>query len=302
MKKTTEIILDRELRSGKYYYGDNSGVGLKFDELFTKYIMSEFDSVDDFYKAFNVSSVRDCEFYKFVFGYTNEFGISKKALKESGYDSPELLVGQDLAMVLRGVIINNRGLKNIEKFVNMALGVTSGGMLLDVGSGTIMPDSSLVFAKNLGEVYSMDKFYLDDLNRFEKLGVHLLNEYFDNNTDISRFDRIVTKAGCTAIKPIVEQCANQDSKEYFIEMCDCCSPRNGLTGFVEYLKEKDKSLRHFVVRQEYDMENYWYKKEKQFFINKVGELVKGEDTVYVTNSSKHNDDIKDIIYRQEMGI
>lgn len=55
-----------------------------------------------------------------------------------------------------------------------------------------------------------------------------LQQYFDKKTPISDYDIIVGRAPCTAIKPIVESCSNEN-KPYFLLLCDCALPEAAKT-------------------------------------------------------------------------
>jgi len=295
MKKKTEIILNHYIQNGNFFSPSESVLEANIIKLFEIYLTHEFDSVDELWKTLNIlDSYKESDFYKFVMGHYHTLRLKDKSVDEY----LNICLEGEISIFMR----NGIGINRARKFVNIVKDSTSDGTLLEVGSGYMLPISSLEFARTLKTpIYSMDDFkqYYDNMDVFKKLGVTLISGKFDDTTDISNYCRIVGEAPCTAIRPIVEKCANRDDKEYFITMCECCSPRNGLTGFVEYLKSKDKNLRSFIVKQEYDYDGcHIIYGDKKLLLNKDEGLEEGMDYVYVTNSHKHNDDIMGVIARE----
>lgn len=286
MKESTRLRLEEELKSGQYCYSANFRNPKYIDQLFEIYLEEEVDNVDQFLDTFNVKSCRDLEFYQFVMQNIDYFKINNFVLRQHGSKSAEDLVAYDTAFAINRHTrhLQKFEIRNRKKFVNIASEVTRDGYLLDVGGGGDLPVSSLLFADKLGEISAMDNFmsYWKNLGFLKKMNVQAKSEYFSDETDITAYDRLVGQRPCSAIIPIVKKCANSDDKEYFIEMCDCASPRKGMMGFVEYLKEKDGRLKSIMVKYVHG--------GRVFLANDVTDAT-SSDTIYITNSDKHVDDI-----------
>lgn len=297
MKENTRLRLEEELRNGKYLYNYdilNSPDFLEFFEgngtlrrLFEIYLEEEIDDVDTFFKIFTNKSGREIDFYHFIMSHIDDFQISKKYLEEVD-TTPEEVLSHDAIMASKKVIgaLPKGYVRNKQKFVNIAKSIIRSGRMLEVGSGTDIPVSSMLFAKELGEISSMDKFHnhWSCLDFFKKLKINAIDGFFTNDTDIKNYDVIVGQHPCDAIIPIVEKLGNSDEKEYFIEMCDCASPSGGMSGFLMYLKNKDKRLQSVLVK------NNHLTKQYEYYLNSLP-FMSYSDTLYITNAAMHPDDI-----------
>jgi len=294
MKQTTKEILQQGLESGLYAYDVEKSNYSMLSRLYVKYLEEEVDSVDRLIHMVSTENENYRELTDFLLSNAESFKISKEILELRHETNPTKVLERDIIKTVFQYRIYQMALKNAQKFVNITSGVITGSRLLEVGSGAQMPISTLLFSKTFQGMGTMDKFstYWSSRKMFQNLGINTINEYFDNNTDINQYDILVGSAPCSAITPMVEQCAKKENsdKEYFIQMCSCYSPRNGLTGFVEYLKEKDNRLKCFVFRPSYEDII-----KKEFFIANDEELYEW-DNVYITNSSKHQDDIMSVIH------
>lgn len=114
--------------------------------------------------------------------------------------------------------------------------------ILDIGSGEIPYSSFLLAHDNMGKIDSMDLFTLSD-RTIENLDCTPHNEYFADDTDIKYYDFIIANRACSAIEPIVKQCAKA-KKPYFMRLCHCEAPGGTIDGWKEYLKNIDSKI-HF---------------------------------------------------------
>ncbi len=295
MKKETKEALERAILGKKVKYKNFQMLYMKFIDLYQKYLTEEVDSVDKLFEIvqtkYKITDI-DLEYMNFLGKYLKDIKVSRKAIKESGANDKQALFVNQIINSVSQFKVTKANISESQKFVNIVNEVFDERIsLLDVGSGSRFPVSSLQFLESGNKVTTMDEFHTfwNSFELFEKLGLNVKSEYFYHDTDISTYDVIVGNSPCKAIIPIVETCADKEDKEYLIRMCDCCSPRGGMTGFVEYLKEKDSNLRCFVERHGSDVE------KQEFFMAKDEEL-SCWDEVFVTNSRKHSDDIMQVIY------
>lgn len=90
--------------------------------------------------------------------------------------------------------------------------------ILDVGSGDI-PASSIIIAETLGQATSMDTAINLPETTLERLGVEPKKQLFDKSTSVKGYDMVVGKYPCSAIVPIVTNCA-KDGVPYIIKLCN----------------------------------------------------------------------------------
>ncbi len=296
MKKTTEEMLYNELRSKKYGYGMLKKNQKPLCVLFEKYLEAEVDSVDRFIDMFKLEHPSDSEYCRFLERYKKYIKISRNYIKQFRYNKEELLsigIGRNVGELMGRC--SKRDIARTQQFVDIVNGVVEYTSILDVGSSAKIPVSSLMLAKGSGKVTSMDQFsdYWLSTKVFDNLNIDIKSGLFDNDTDISGYDAIVGASPCSAITPIVQQCATADNTTYLVKMCDCCSPMGVMTGFVEYLKKKDDRLRAFVVGTDIDTS------KKDIYAATNGQNLDSCDImdVYISNSDKHSDDILDVLYR-----
>lgn len=291
MKLSTEEKLYKEIDSGEYDFTLPLNKMKSLSFLLDIYLSEEFDDVDSFFDYFIRYDTRDLEFYTYLMENIDKFNITPKVLQASGRDSAKDLLSMDIMCELRKITRNcdKFTLRDRKRFTNIVENIFNGKNLLDIGSGRDLPVSSLFFARDLGKVSSMDEFrwYWKTTNFFKKMNIDIKDEFFFENTDISPYNTLVGQAPCTAIIPVVKRCANSEGKEYFIELCDCCSPRNGMEGLVDYLKEKDKNLKCLVIKRDRSS-------NKEYCVRKDEMLGEG-DIVYATNSSMPENDLLEIV-------
>ena len=292
MKALTREILDKELLSGGYVYTKNPKA---IQQLFEKYLEIEIDSKEELFKAFRLEKCVDSDFFKYVIQNMDSFEVSSKVLEREEVESVSKLLGDEAVKQIRRMFVPcfEHIVKDQQKFVNIVNEVLSYASILDVGSSASLPLSSLLFTELCNNVSSMDQFSHEWMSTkfLEKLHLDIRDGYFNNNTDITQFDAVVGNSPCSAIIPMVDKCANDEHSEYFIRICSCCSPRNGVAGFVQYLKEKDRNLKAIVSRTNYkDNVN-------NCFVARNDDIFNDLDIVYVTNSHKHEDDIIDVVGR-----
>lgn len=119
-------------------------------------------------------------------------------------------------------IYHQRNIKNQTRFTDSiinSLKTPSEISLLDVGTG-FSAISSLLFAKKLKKVTAMDTHFMLSTLALKNMNVHIVHDYFNNETDISNYDIVVGRAPCSAIEPIVYNCSKHN-KPYIIMLCDC---------------------------------------------------------------------------------
>lgn len=290
MKNSTKQLLESELQSGMYRFNVGIRPIKSISQLFEMYLEEEMDSVDQLLETYRSRNLRESDFYKFVIEHFEDFQIDSSVLKTYCTSNAMSILSNELsnAMYRRTKYLGMFLMKDKKDFVKLTNKIVRPGHLLDVGSGTEMPVSSLLFARDRGCIASMDKFKTNwtDLGFLKKMGIDAKSEYFSDETDCSSYDVIVGQSPCSAISHIVNKCANSDEKEYFIRMCDCASPRNGMEGFVEYLKEKDSRLQSIMIKST--------DSGKIYLPNNVSGAT-GRDTVYISNTDKHIDDLMEIV-------
>jgi len=296
MKEKTKARLEMELKSGNYSYEVKNPRDFmefirrkKVSDLFEIYLCEEFDNVDDFFATFTHKSGSDLEFYRFIMSHVDDFEISDKVLKENGFEKPEFLLHRDtvnaVSKAISTIYIPGE-ISEKQKFVDMAKSLTRKGKVLEVGSGVILPVTSLQFARDLGEVTSMDKFSdrWTSLDFFRKMKINPIEGYFTMDTPIGDYDTIVGQEACSAIIPIVNRLGNSDNQDYFLQVCDCGCPNQGsLYDFLNYLKSKDKRLKSVATKSEPGTNKIIYTTD--------GSPTHKIDRLFVTNSSMHQDDV-----------
>ena len=113
-------------------------------------------------------------------------------------------------------------LNRYKNFSKLVLSLTDNTQkILEVGAGKI-PYSSIFTAMNGRQIDAMDMIALPNAI-MKNFNVGRKKEFFDNNTDISKYDIVVGSMPCSAIESIVKLCANQD-KSYLISLCNCELP------------------------------------------------------------------------------
>lgn len=90
--------------------------------------------------------------------------------------------------------------------------------VLDVGSGDI-PASSIIMAETFGQTTSMDTAIELPETTLERLGVEPQKQLFDKSTSVKGYDMVVGKYPCSAIVPMITNCA-KDGVPYIIKLCN----------------------------------------------------------------------------------
>ena len=92
-------------------------------------------------------------------------------------------------------------------------------IVLDVGAGRI-PSSSIWLGEKVKKVASIDcEFYISG-EALEEMNVEATEAYFDKFTSVDGYTFVVGRCPCTAIKYMVQKCANANIP-YLIKLCDC---------------------------------------------------------------------------------
>ena len=305
MKESTRLLLEEELKTGKYAYETAQThanffefvkTHKSFRQLFDIYLTEEFDDVDDFFRTFTHKSTQQLEFYNFILEHAREFKITSQILEENFVDSVEFLLLKDVAQAVKKVIgkLGLRGtVESKQPFIDIALGIAGKeGKLLEIGSGADLPITSLLFARELGKVASMDKFgdYWSSLDFFKKMGVEATGKYFDKNTDISGFQTIVSQKACGGAISVIDRLANNGGEQvYFQQLCDCESPssEDKMKNLLDWLWTKDRGMKSFSVKSTPTG-------QKELHVNGL-DNDNGLRVTYVTNSPMDIDDIAEII-------
>ena len=94
--------------------------------------------------------------------------------------------------------------------------------VLDVGAGS-MPGSSMLLSKDHTHVTTMDDNFDIAPSSLKKMNITPKEEYFDDDTDVSKYDAITGRHPCSAILSMVRK-ASESGKPYIIELCGCDEP------------------------------------------------------------------------------
>ena len=305
MKESTRLLLEEEIKSGKYAYdivvNPNSFLEMtrkqdRFRNLFEMYLKGEFDDVNIFLKTFCHTYLDKLEFFQFLNSHIDDFRITEQVLAENSMDNPEYLLRRDVERATSRVTsrLYERGLVNMyQQYVNIALGVVGKeGDLLEVGSGGAMPISSLLFARELGKVTSLDEFsaYWNDCGFLNNMGIDTRSEMFNENTDITGYNAIVSRKACGGAISVIDKLANNGGEQvYFQQLCDCESPskEDKMKNLLDWLSSKDQGMKSFSVKRN-------PLGQLELYINWL-DNDNGLAETYVTNSPMHVDDIAQII-------
>lgn len=245
MKTITYISLKRELKNHRYgLYGSHT-----LTKLFKIYTSYEIKNYDDFFLK---DHHRD--FVNFVvenINMFNGFGTGEnEILTEEDKQSISRFASSTCAQL--NLVISKffapyrHSQENFVKKVEDILG-TSRPKILEIGSGKV-PYSSLLLAKDLGHIDSMDRFILSD-ESLKNMNVEPHDQYFEMETNIKDFDMVIGNKPCSAISAIVTNCS-ATKKPYFIELCGCDAPHQDIDNWYELLKEQDKNI-------QFDQKNHY---------------------------------------------
>lgn len=207
---------------------------VNYEDVLKSYIITHlsqsklclYDQLMELYKVFFDASVRDIDqmkqsskvFYSFLnnnidlFDHYTEDAETKKEIFRLVYNE------------IYKAIYSATTSKIVKQFVGTVKDIlpSKDMNLLDVGSGQI-PYSSILFAKDLGEVTSMDKKFIVSIDGLRNFGVNAREEMFNVNTPIDQYDMVVGCTPCSAIDSMVYVC-HKYKKPYYIVTCDCEMP------------------------------------------------------------------------------
>lgn len=305
MKESTRLLLEEEIKSGKYAYEKLKNPEDYFEfiknhkdfgSLFEIYLAEEFGDVESFFQTFSHKDTQQLEFFHFLKDHVDELKITSQVLEDNFMDSAERLLIRDVSKATSKVTsyLYTKGIiETKQSFVDMALEIAGKeGNLLEIGSGADLPITSLLFARELGEVSSMDKFgeHWSSLDFFKKMGVNATSKYFDKNTDISGFQTIVSQKACGGAISVIDRLANNGGEQvYFQQLCDCESPssEDKMKNLLDWLWTKDRGMKSFSVKSTPTG-------QKELHVNGL-DNDNGLRVTYVTNSPMDIDDIAEII-------
>lgn len=121
--------------------------------------------------------------------------------------------------------------------------------ILDVGCGQL-PLSSINLGEKFEKVSCMDKDFLVSEFCLKHMNVESIEKYFNEKTEISKYDIVVGKNPCTAIDAMVYICSKY-KKPYYIETCNCNIPSNEeLLEKYPYLKASEDNYSFYNMPSE----------------------------------------------------
>lgn len=237
MKTLTYMNLKKELQNHEYgFFGKYT-----IEHLFKVYTSTEITCYNDFFH------IGKTEFREFVEENISDFkGLNKDT---SGNISKEdLRAVKQLAQHVSSYlgIVNSkymdyyrRGQEEYVKLVEHYLG-TYKPKTLEVGSGKV-PYSSMMLARDLNEITSMDRFVVSD-ETLKCMDINPIDDYFSPGTNVSEFDFVTGNKPCSAIEPLVSSCVFA-KKPYLIKLCPCDAPNQKLENWSAVLKKYDKNIK-----------------------------------------------------------
>lgn len=231
MNTSTYMILKKELES--FSKDDESALILKLFKIYTSLEFTKFTDLTKNHKSFydfcnyninqileHVSSENDNSKKRIIAEarhlYHRLESLSSK-FYEQYYKEQELFV------------------KKVEDIVG-----STPCSILEVGSGDI-PYSSILLGRSLHKIASMDKFIISD-DSLLSLNITPFDKYFDSETRVEGYDIVVGQKPCSAIKPIVQNCASSKTP-YFLELCECNAPTRELSSWKEILSLYDPNIK-----------------------------------------------------------
>ena len=317
MSDETYKILLNEIENNQYHthFSEENNIY----KLFTIYLINEIKDTEDLHKFASVKSMTETSFYGFMWNNRHKinvrYGESFQFGDMSGELSPEVVVDRCVTKMMFE-FFKSAGFrggskdKADKKFVEIVTkNLNKGDRLLDVGSGVIVPYTSMLFAEKLGkDVDSMDKFEVSYEPFIKSMNVNPISRFLTQDSNVSKYTFFTGRRPCSAITPIVLKCAkiNLKPKHYFLEICNCSnrSMTKNSEEYIEFLKSIDKNLKFFYKKFKWvgDLENY---KEGHIEYEYKSNWLEGENfsdsrtDVYITNIRKHPEDImSDIINAQ----
>ena len=203
MKKKTLFYLNSFIQNKMY----DQYVSRPFIALFKNYADKEIRNINDFKLAAEA-------FIKFVMINKNLILMSSENLSETELRSDL----NEIASVINR-LLNVEQAINQDNFVNMVeYFINKNIKVLDVGAGGV-PFSAMRLGRNNNNISAMDKFIISD-RLIKKNNVNPIDCYFNEKTNISKFDMVVGLKPCSAIGHIVDVC-RQKNKPYLLYLCEC---------------------------------------------------------------------------------
>jgi hypothetical protein len=141
--------------------------------------------------------------------------------------------------------------ENWAKQIENLVGFDKDVRILEVGSGEI-PYTSLIMARDGYNITSMGEFELPD-ECLERLHLKSYRGWFTQTTKVKDFDVVVGRRPCSAIEPMVTNCA-KEKVPYMIRLCACELPRQDVYDWRWILTHRDRNIR-FSQSYVYNMDN-----------------------------------------------
>ena len=236
MNARTHLVLINELKSHPY------GISGDYDvmQLFKIYTTCELTSFTDIYKDHK-------KFLHFVHDHINLFSeVTRNEKNEIIKEDVESIIRMARYLSLKLNSLHSKYFESYrreqEDFVNTVEKMIGNSKinLLEVGSGSI-PYSSILLAKDMGQISSMDQFLMSKAS-LKQLNINAIEKHFDNDTDISTYDFIVGQKPCSAIGEIVRKCGKTKTP-YYLQLCTCKAPSHTLASWEGYLRMLDPNIK-----------------------------------------------------------
>ncbi len=199
--------------------------GLEFlDRALEFYVHDGLDGVYDLYKDYSAyaletpSDLKDSviEFCNFL--NNNLYRIKRK------YGCSDESILRAVASFKRSILFTmDRYMSEpYQNFANLVYELSpskSKEKVFEVGAGKI-PSSSIYLADRVDQIKTIDsEFYISKVG-LQNLGVDSEERFFNSSSKIDGYSFVVGRCPCSAIKYMVEKCA-QANIPYLIKLCDC---------------------------------------------------------------------------------
>lgn len=233
MNTSTYIILKNELQE----MPEDTKESFAILQLFKTYTSMEFTKFKDLGKNHK-------SFYDFC-NYNIDFILDKFNI-ENKEQSKKLILAEAKHLCFRLESLTSKYYESYHKeqeyFVKLVETLVGNDpcSILEVGSGDV-PYSSILLGRSLNNISSMDKFIISN-ESLEKLGITPFDQYFSNETNVDNYDIVVGQKPCSAIIPIVKNCANSNTP-YFLQLCECNAPTRDLSSWKEVLSLYDPNIK-----------------------------------------------------------
>ncbi len=194
------------------------------DDYLPYFIYDGVDSLFELYKIYSTFEVKNIQDLKqsikdFCVYILNN--VDKVPRKEN-FTNQSVRKGLESFSRSINVSVDRYTSDNYRKFAQMVYEVSPSKdkeIVLDVGAGRI-PSSSIWLGEKVKRVASIDcEFYISG-EALEEMNVEATEAYFDKFTSVGGYTFVVGRCPCTAIKYMVQKCANANIP-YLIKLCDC---------------------------------------------------------------------------------